>query len=383
MKKVGILTYHRAMNYGAFMQAYSFSQKLRKCFPDYDIEIIDFNTRQRSRNDKLRLLSFLKHRGLKNSLQMHVQYSVFRKSISQLKRSTKYITDKYECLIPELEKKYDALIVGSDAVFNWGDIGIPNIFFLNEIKKCKKLSYAASVHMQRYLDVSQEERDYLSSAIKGFEYLGVRDKETENFTKHFNNEAAPVHNCDPTVFIDFNDYKTPNLISKALDRGVDINKPTIILMTKHDKYAKYIKEWYGDKYQLVAVAIDNKYADAFLYNLNPFEWSRIFSYATFTVTEFFHGTLLSLKNETPVICIDSSGFTDKNYEGKSKDLLCMRLNLPEFYFHSNEFNNDGFAERLKDVCNGFIVNDYKEKIRSAFEKEAQSFESFRKALEQI
>ena len=45
MKKVGILTFHRSINYGAFMQAYSLSKKIKKRVPDATVEIIDYTSR--------------------------------------------------------------------------------------------------------------------------------------------------------------------------------------------------------------------------------------------------------------------------------------------------------------------------------------------------
>jgi hypothetical protein len=41
-KKIGILTLHRSINYGAFMQAYSLWYNLKKS-TDYQIEIIDYD----------------------------------------------------------------------------------------------------------------------------------------------------------------------------------------------------------------------------------------------------------------------------------------------------------------------------------------------------
>ena len=41
MKKIGILTFHRSINYGAFMQSYSLAQQLIKRYGN-NVEIIDF-----------------------------------------------------------------------------------------------------------------------------------------------------------------------------------------------------------------------------------------------------------------------------------------------------------------------------------------------------
>ena len=42
MKKIGILTFHKAINYGAYLQAFSLSERLKKEFSDCHVEIIDY-----------------------------------------------------------------------------------------------------------------------------------------------------------------------------------------------------------------------------------------------------------------------------------------------------------------------------------------------------
>lgn len=43
MVKVGILTYHRSLNYGAVMQAYCLAEEIQKRFPDVSVEIVDYS----------------------------------------------------------------------------------------------------------------------------------------------------------------------------------------------------------------------------------------------------------------------------------------------------------------------------------------------------
>ena len=42
-KRIGILTFHKSINNGAVMQAYSLSKKLQTEYPDYTVEIIDYH----------------------------------------------------------------------------------------------------------------------------------------------------------------------------------------------------------------------------------------------------------------------------------------------------------------------------------------------------
>ena len=44
--RIGILTFHRAHNYGAFLQCLSLVSKLKKEFPNDCIEVVDVNTKE-------------------------------------------------------------------------------------------------------------------------------------------------------------------------------------------------------------------------------------------------------------------------------------------------------------------------------------------------
>jgi len=46
MGKIGILTFHRSYNYGAFMQCYSLSHRLMRDFPQHEVEVIDYATQR-------------------------------------------------------------------------------------------------------------------------------------------------------------------------------------------------------------------------------------------------------------------------------------------------------------------------------------------------
>src|SRR5690606_23221540 len=54
----------------------------------------------------------------------------------------------------------------------------------------------------------------------------------------------------------------------------------------------------------VISTIYNPYSDANLCQLNPFKWAGVFSHIDVAVTERFHDTVFSLRNEKYVIAVD-------------------------------------------------------------------------------
>lgn len=380
--KIGILTFHRAINYGAFMQAYSLLTKLQEDFPNDDIEIIDYNNKKREIFLKKCPLIFMYRRSLKEGFQKYIQTVEFKRSLQFLCLSKSFLSCSNEKIDIFIEKTYDIIIVGSDAVFNWNDIGLPNPYFLYGIKSKKKLSYAASAHLQKYDNVSKKEKKYLRDALKDFFYLGVRDNSTARFVDGLVKNAKSRHNCDPSIFLKLN-FSEMNLVEKLKRHKFDFSKKTVFVMLMNSKYGKYVKQYFGKECQIVALMDGNKYADNYLYDLNPFEWAHVFKYGNFLVTDYFHGTIFGLKNKIPVMSIDASKYCVESYESKAKDLLVTRLGLQVNYVNGKELEGTegyrNFAKRIEEIQREFDP----ELITKKIEEEAKSYSDFKKALEKL
>ncbi len=380
--KIGILTFHRAINYGAVMQAHSLSERLKKEFPDDQIEIIDYNCKARERFKIKCPIVFLYRRSIREGIEKLRQTLIFNKFIKRLSLSKSLLGKDGKTAEDYISNNYDVLVVGSDAVFNWNDIGLPNIYFAGDINVKHKLTYAASAHLQKYELVSNDQKDYINRALNDFEYVGVRDASSEKFVKMFSDNENVNHNCDPTAFLDMK-FPEDNLKRKLEKHGFDFNKKTIFVMLMHPEIAKMVKKHYGDEYQIVALMDGNKYADIYLYDLNPYEWAHVFPYGNMLVTDYFHGTMLSLKNGTPVLSVDASGYCDENYQSKAYDLLHTRLDTPELYVNikdiSGENGYENFCKRADAVLNGFDKNAVAEKLA----EEAKSFDTFLEELKKI
>ena len=70
MAKIGIITYHRATNYGAVLQAYSLVNRLKKDFPNDTIEIIDYSTSNRSKSHVAEIVRAFIKNGFKNGMEI-------------------------------------------------------------------------------------------------------------------------------------------------------------------------------------------------------------------------------------------------------------------------------------------------------------------------
>lgn len=407
-KKIGILTFHRSYNYGAFMQCYSLVKKMTADFDDATIEVIDYTTRAIARQYSTSFLGYLTS-GIYSSMRLKTKMIIIAKNlytyifrfnkIKEMKKRNKKFeeswgllplskfsltTNNYKRLFTEIKKReYDLIVVGSDAVWNWVIRGFPNAYFLCDDLGAKKLSYAASSYGQDFKIISNEKMEYLSKALGDFSYIGVRDNPTKQFVKHVNKDLSPAQNCDPTVLLDLGEFDglTPKIKQHMMDKGIDFSKPIIGIMGE-GWLGRLLREIVGDKYQIVAVYVENGFADVFLSELTPFEWAKVFSLFTVTFTHFFHGTLLSLENLTPVFAIET-GVTPYSlkYDTKIKDAL-TRLGLIDFYYTQTNMDKEKM-NLMRNKIEEFILYPPKDRISAAMEKEAESYNGFQMVVKEL
>lgn len=394
--KIGILTFHQSVNNGAVMQAYSLSRRLKEEYPDAEIEIIDYRRESVNKSYDFSLVSYLKAPNLRMVAKrvldlifdhqllkrMKKRTKIFNDCIDKLPLSQKLIiSDSTGELFEYISKEIDILVVGSDAVWNYVTRGFPNAYFPSADLKVKKLSYAASCYGMDYLKISAEEKSAISQVFSGFDFIGVRDDATEKFVRWTGCQAVPYHTCDPTVFLNVNDLPIDiKLLEKKLrERGFDFNRPAIGIMGS-DKMLSMIRKLYGNKYQIVSLYNYIKGSDVNLYDLEPYEWAYVFRYFNLTFTTFFHGTLLSLRNGVPLICIDLNTEFGKKHTPKTLDVL-RRLGYEDWYF-STDYKSQNF-DVIKAKADELLAGDYHDAIISAMDKEAESFEVFNKALKSM
>ena len=125
--RIGILTFHKAINYGAFLQAFSLSEMLQAQHPNGTVEIIDYINSAKRNN--LVLLWSLKHRGIKGAWIELVKNRRFASVQKNLRLSPKsFKSHDTAGVLDYIKNRYDRLVIGSDAVFNWKQNGFPTVY---------------------------------------------------------------------------------------------------------------------------------------------------------------------------------------------------------------------------------------------------------------
>ncbi|MFI3288626.1 MAG: polysaccharide pyruvyl transferase family protein [Rikenellaceae bacterium] len=295
MKKIGILTFHCANNYGAVLQGYALQTYIASL--GHEVEIIDY------RPDYLLNLyrSFYKFEAdptsntptplrFLNWIVLTLRYTCKRVKYNRSfdKFNAQYIKLSKECDETNIycNTNYDVYVVGSDQVWNYGlTRGLDNLFWGNfEIGEgAKRITYAASSSKYSFDD---KQRGSVASFLPLFDKISVRESELQDCLKsEFNVDSQLV--CDPTLLVDSGVWHEMAVKPKSTGYVlVYFTTPeTLALATKIAK-AKGLKV--VSIYQIYDIF--SNVGEAY----SPAEFVGAFKYADYVVCHSFHGLVFSL-----------------------------------------------------------------------------------------
>ncbi len=196
--KIGILTFHRAINFGAVLQASAFVEFIQK--QGQECEIIDFipNNEVPKSSKILRILHYIKFmftlpKSLK-TLKKERRFVIFREKYCKLSEKT-YFGDQD---IQKEEFEYDLLISGSDQILNMTLTGNSTAFYLDFARNIEKISYASSFGRN---NISEEERDCIKKHLARFSAISVREKSAGEIIEKICGRKAPLV-LDPVFLLD-------------------------------------------------------------------------------------------------------------------------------------------------------------------------------------
>lgn len=200
-KKIGVLTFHRAENFGAVLQAYALQTYLMQL--GYEVSIIDYRCKAIETQYQIFNPSILWSR--KN---IWISFCTYLRRFKHLRirqiRKQKYVDfrNRYLCLTKPMTKvgsihNLDVCIVGSDQVWNMHLTGgLDKTYFLDFPMRndTKRISYAASSERDPHGLFHQYSQE-ISRMLNAFHDISVR----EPFLK---DALQPYASCDIQVSLD-------------------------------------------------------------------------------------------------------------------------------------------------------------------------------------
>lgn len=331
MFKIGILTYHYSVNYGAVLQAYGLYQFLSD--RNYDVEFIDYRP-QTARNSNLKYLYFRGQRLINPLLLVSgtkkiVKFNKFWQSRIKMSPQTYYSQAELQAA----EWDYDAVICGSDEIWNIDnsmlEYGANRSFFLDFLdgKQVSKISYAASFGGATKL---KQLKSILQTLLQDFQTILVRDSNSMRLVSELSLESKKV--LDPTFIANFSQIIAPPTVKR----------PYILLYGSFSQAQGKCIESLARQKNLDIVSIGARpgawQPPTNLIGISPEQWLGYYSQASFIFTNYFHGTIFSIIFRKPFISFDRP---EKSI--KVRDLL-QDLNLTQRLVKEDQLEQIDFED---------------------------------------
>ena len=286
--KVGIVTFHRALNYGAVLQAYALQQYLLSLGIDSDV--IDYRSTYIERFYKpIKANPFIHPKMFVRELLYapfnYKKRKKFEQFIGKFIKMSKTVKSEKE--LKMLNGEYDYFIAGSDQVWNLKWNGFDKAFFLNFAEKNKKFSYAASFGFETIPEGSEKEYKNL---LYDFESISVRENTGRRIVKELIGRDATV-SIDPTCLLEREKWEEISV--KPEEHGYvllyTLEKSSELIKNKK-KIAQKLKT------KIVYISDALKKSSEFKYQgfLSPAEFVGLFANAGYVVTNSFHGLMFSV-----------------------------------------------------------------------------------------
>jgi hypothetical protein len=286
--RVGIITFHHAFNYGAFLQAEGLYCALADL--GHQPEIVDYRNPALEATHE-RCIRYGWHPLRK--LAGYQRRSAFIQCLAGLKRSrTAHTAEDIDW------SRYDALVYGSDEVWNYASHvhRFDPIYFGGHLPAAlRRVAYAPSMGE---LNVSKAPvPDDISGLLENFHAVGVRDSNTADFMEDMLGKRPPIV-VDP-VFLSHREDAIPDHSG---------GKPFVLIYgeIRNPVLANACKAWAARLgCQTISVGYRNPWATRMVLNEGPHEFLGWLRASSAVLTTTFHGTMFSIKFQKPFVTLRS------------------------------------------------------------------------------
>ena len=284
-KKVGVLTFHRCINYGSYWQARCLVEGLAR--RGYDAELLDHDCRCVRRAEvRCAFQPKLPARTPRHQLKAYAAKTrKFVEAIAALPLSTRFPLHE-----PEASDEYDAIVVGSDEVWNFRHpwYGSKPLFFGDGLKAKRLVSYAASFGNHSAWDGIHPE---WAGKLARFAAVSVRDQNSWHLVHGSTGRHADLV-LDPCL-------QFPEIVRQRPARP----SSPYALVYGHgfpDWLSAHAHRWARRTgTRLISVGYGNGWADEQRIGAGPLEFAELMSGARAVITNFFHGCIFALLNGKP------------------------------------------------------------------------------------
>lgn len=324
--KVGILTFHRALNYGAVLQCYALQEVLKAM--GHEVDVIDYRQQYIENYYKPHFSNILKSLcGFE--LVQTLRYIIrFLRSVFRNRQFSKFRKQYLHCSVPckrdTLPQNYDIYVVGSDQVWSIDCCdGVDSIYWGNFERKVgsKLYGYAISLNGDCMKMISSED---MTKYINNFDDITFREYlKAEEIFKYTGVKKGV--SLDPTLLADESIWE--NLIDEKWENEKYIAVYQVRNVTNNPSLLIEKAKVFAKKNGLSLIDLSSqKYSVA--------DFVSIIKYAKCVFTSSYHATVFSVIFNTPFY----SFLLSDGRDGRYVELL-NSLNLKS---HIIDINSDVF-----------------------------------------
>ncbi|MBE7171326.1 MAG: polysaccharide pyruvyl transferase family protein [Williamsia sp.] len=289
---IGVLTFHRCINYGSYWQARCLAEGLQA--RGHQAVLLD--------HDLPRVNIAEWKCAFQPVLPTHVprsDYPLYRKKIEGFFRAFELMPLSPRFHLEDLSgmESYDTVVVGSDEVWNlhhpW--FGRSPLFWGDGIQAHSLISYAAS--FGNYNAAWGLEPGW-AEKLQNFDMISVRDENSRLIIKgalHFEPELV----LDPCLqFTPRPEHRDHHLMDKPYVAVYGHNFSAAFA----DKIRRFAAQ---QNLPLVSIGYRNDWADKQWITADPHDFAHFIARSQAVATNFFHGCVFALRNAKPFVCESS------------------------------------------------------------------------------
>jgi len=354
--KIGVVTFHRAINLGGVLQAFALQYFLKE--RGFQSEIIDYRCPVLEKQYYSRQLDWKK---LKKIASAIVRNGVLKRNTSKFddfRIDHLPISDTvyYPSNIGAANDKYDVFVTGSDQVWSWDCAGFDKAYFLDFVTKPNtKLAYAASFGGA---SVPKEfEHDY-QKLLMDFDDITVREAVGTEIVGSVAARSASIV-LDPTLLIQQSIWRKELVDSSSIERPY-----LLVYMIAECKELLTLAKKVAKKKNLEIVYVSDRiYKPSGVTskrNVGPKEFVTLVSGSEAVVTNSYHGICFSLIFRKELFV----GFLRQNIKVNARLLYVIKkYRLEERLIDSEVFSVDSKIDF--DFIEGSLIDERRKSVEWA------------------
>jgi len=287
--KIGILTFHRCINYGSYWQAMALAEGLKG--RGHDVVILDHYARHIDIAEWKCALQPLLPAPVPYSDQALYSEKIkgFFRAFEDMPLSSRFPIDD-----PEVMEECDIVVVGSDEVWNFFHPWYCKqpIFFGTGLNAKRVIAYSAS--FGNYPSNYDMEWKW-AEQLRNFDMISVRDRNSQELVERATG-ATPELVLDPCLQFPIvpADGEHPILNKKYIAAYGHSFSPSFIRdITQQAKTLGL---------PMISIGYRNDWADEQWITADPIQFRLFMSRAAAVVTNFFHGSIFALHYQKPFAC---------------------------------------------------------------------------------